>query len=64
MTLQEYKQKVDEESMERYLIGFDEITDNEQAEQAWKDGETVEDFVQAIGTKYDLTDLKVHPWLK
>ena len=64
MTLDEYRKKVEEKIFEHFLITVDDCTDNEAIEQAWKNNETFEEFIDFIGSKHNLDDYVKEPWLK
>lgn len=64
MTLAEYKKKVEEELLKHFLITIGDCTSDEAIEQAWKDNETVEEFIDWIGEKGNLDDYVKEPWLR
>lgn len=52
--MDEFKKQVENYLFENYYISTNDITDDEQIEQAFRDGESAEEFVEWLADKYDL----------
>ena len=52
--MEDFKKRVEDYLMDKWYITINDITDDAQIEQAFKDGETVEEFCDALANKYDL----------
>lgn len=58
MGLKEYTKEVNDKLFDAYGIVIGDCIDDEQIETSYKDGETPEQIVEWVGTKYDLTPIK------
>ncbi len=58
----DYEAAVEAALQATYGIGVDDCTDTETLFECWLDGWTVEETVEWIGQKYDLTPLSDMGW--
>ena len=57
--MEQFKKSVEDYLMDKYLITVNDITSDEQIEQAFKDGESVDEFCDYLADKYDLIKFNV-----
>lgn len=53
-TLEEYRDALDKKCMEQFLIGINDMFDNEETEVMFRNQEDINDAVVAKGSKYGL----------
>lgn len=54
-TFEEWKQEFETLLFKKFLITVDDCTNEEQLRREYNDGSSVEEFVNWIGEKYELT---------
>lgn len=55
MTFDTFKSKIEELIKEMYLINLNDCTDDDGVKAAFDNKETVQEFVDWVGEKYELT---------
>lgn len=54
MNLKQYREEIDKQCMEIFLVGINDMFDDKETEQMFKDNENIKDAVVAKGEKYNL----------